>query len=98
MAEQDKIQIDPENYLTHLGMIFRESARTRLVRTEDILDAMNRELTLSVVHDSTAWINEHIPLAVQKEIVEAYRTFQRRIEEIAKEHGVESALHAIVST
>ena len=45
MAEQDKIQIDPENYLTHLGMIFRESARTRLVRTEDILDAMNREKT-----------------------------------------------------
>lgn len=94
----EQIQIDPETYRLHLQMIFQACAMSQFVQAQDILDAMNRSLTLSVVIDPTLWINAHATLDVQKEIVEAYRTFQRRIEEIAKEHGLETNIQAIVST
>ncbi len=97
MDEKTKIQIDPETYRLHLQMIFQACAMSRFVKAQDILDAMNRSLTLSIVLDPTLWINAHAALDVQKEIVEAYRTFQRRITEIAMEHGLEDTLQAIIS-
>lgn len=90
--------IEPEEYRIHLGVIFQQVATSRFVKAQAVLDAMNRADTIGPVLDPTLWINAHTALDVQREIVEAYRTFQRRIDEITKEHGLEQELQAIVSS
>jgi len=86
MDKKAQVQIDPETYRLHLNLIFQQVALSRFIKAADILDAMSRGDTIGPILDPTLWINAHAAMDVQREIVEAYRIFQRRIDEITLEH------------
>lgn len=96
MDKKDKAQTDPETYRLHLTVIFHQAAMTRMVDTQPILDAMSRADTLGPILDPTLWMNTHVALDQQRQVVEAYATFKRKIAEIIEEHGLIEQFQALV--